>query len=241
MTTLLEAHNLTKHFPIRRGVFQRQVGAVRAVDGVSFDVKRGETLGLVGESGCGKSTTGRAILQLYKPTAGEVHFEGINLVTLKGEQLRQMRRKMQMIFQDPFTSLNPRMTLFDNVGEPLLVNGLRNRRTRMERVVELLHEGRPAVLEPLDDRELVRLWVDREPNAVQLRELAASPGKLSLQIGSDPARGSFVAFRRQRRDHVLDDMLQRVSAAGAKVLSFERVELSLQDIIDRVDDIASSP
>ncbi len=91
---LLRVDNLMMHFPIRRGVFQRQVGAVRAVDGVSFDVARGETLGLVGESGCGKSTTGRTILQLYKPTAGDVQFEGVNLVTLKGGQMRQMRRKM---------------------------------------------------------------------------------------------------------------------------------------------------
>src|SRR5512146_2182494 len=119
---LLHVDNLVKHFPIYRGVFQRQVGAVRAVDGVSFDVQRGETLGLVGESGCGKSTTGRTILQLYKPTAGEVSFEGVDLVKLKGEQLRQMRRKMQMIFQDPYASLNPRMTVGQLVGEPLMVH-----------------------------------------------------------------------------------------------------------------------
>src|SRR5215208_5521532 len=96
--TLLHVDDLKMHFPIYRGVFQRQVGAVRAVDGVSFDVKRGETLGLVGESGCGKSTTGRTILQLYKPTSGDDTFDGTNLVTQKGEQMRQMRRKMQMIF-----------------------------------------------------------------------------------------------------------------------------------------------
>ena len=112
--TLLHVDDLKMHFPIHRGVFQRQVGAVRAVDGVSFDVKRGETLGLVGESGCGKSTTGRTILQLYKPTGGSVIFEGTDLVNLKGEQMRQMRRRMQMIFQDPYASLNPRMS----VGSP---------------------------------------------------------------------------------------------------------------------------
>jgi len=109
--TLLHVEDLVMHFPIYRGVFQRQVGAVRAVDGISFDVKRGETLGLVGESGCGKSTTGRTILQLYKPTAGTVQFDGTDLITLKGEKMRQMRRKMQMIFQDPYASLNPRMTV----------------------------------------------------------------------------------------------------------------------------------
>ena len=137
-TTLLRVENLMMHFPIRRGVFQRQVGAVRAVDGVSFEVARGETLGLVGESGCGKSTTGRTILQLYKPTAGEVEFEGINLVTLKGEQLRQMRRKMQMIFQDPYASLNPRMTVGQLVGEPLMVHNVATGAEINERVLHLL-------------------------------------------------------------------------------------------------------
>jgi oligopeptide transport system ATP-binding protein len=111
---------------------------VRAVDGVSFDVKRGETLGLVGESGCGKSTTGRTILQLYKPTAGAVTFDGTNLVTLKGEQMRQMRRKMQMIFQDPYASLNPRMTVAQLVGEPLVVHSSATGAEITERVAHLL-------------------------------------------------------------------------------------------------------
>jgi oligopeptide transport system ATP-binding protein len=136
--TLLRVENLVMHFPIRRGVFQRQVGAVRAVDGVSFDVRRGETLGLVGESGCGKSTTGRTILQLYKPTGGEVEFDGVNLVTLKGEQMRQMRRKIQMIFQDPYASLNPRMTVGQLVGEPLAVHNVATGSEINERVQHLL-------------------------------------------------------------------------------------------------------
>jgi oligopeptide transport system ATP-binding protein len=136
--TLLHVDDLKMHFPIYRGVFQRQVGAVRAVDGVSFDVKRGETLGLVGESGCGKSTTGRTILQLYKPTAGKVSFEGTNLLTLKGEQMRKMRRKMQMIFQDPYASLNPRMTVAQLVGEPLMVHDVATGTEIKERVAHLL-------------------------------------------------------------------------------------------------------
>lgn len=136
--TLLQVDDLKMHFPIYRGVFQRQVGAVRAVDGVSFDVKRGETLGLVGESGCGKSTTGRTILQLYRPTSGTVTFDGTDLVHLKGEQMRQMRRKMQMIFQDPYASLNPRMTVAQLVGEPLMVHNVATGAEINQRVEHLL-------------------------------------------------------------------------------------------------------
>ena len=136
--TLLRVENLEMHFPIYRGVFQRKVGAVRAVDGVTFDIKRGETLGLVGESGCGKSTTGRTILQLYKPTNGNVHFEGSNLLKLKGEDMRHMRRKMQMIFQDPYASLNPRMTVGQLVGEPLMVHNIATATEIKERVDHLL-------------------------------------------------------------------------------------------------------
>jgi len=137
---LLHVENLKMYFPITKGIiFQRQVGAVKAVDGVSFDLYPGETLGLVGESGCGKSTTGRAILQLYRPTAGEVIFEGTDLTKIKGEQLRKMRRRMQMIFQDPYASLNPRMTVGSIVSEPLEVHGIgKNRKERQERVQELL-------------------------------------------------------------------------------------------------------
>ena len=136
---LLRVENLVKHFPITQGIImQKQVGAVHAVDGVSFDVRRGETLGLVGESGCGKSTTGRTILQLYKPTSGQVHFDGVDLVKLKGEDLRLMRRRMQMIFQDPYASLNPRMTLTDIIGEPLIVHNVAKGKELNERVEHLL-------------------------------------------------------------------------------------------------------
>lgn len=135
---LLRVDNLVKYFPILRGVFQRQVGAVHAVDGISFEIYKGETFGLVGESGCGKSTAGRTILQLYKPTAGNVYFEGINLTTLKSEEMRRLRRRMQMIFQDPYASLNPRMTVNEIIGEPLLVHGVIKRNELSERVAELL-------------------------------------------------------------------------------------------------------
>ena len=135
---IVTVDNLKMHFPIYRGVIRRRVGAVHAVDGVSFQVKKGETLGLVGESGCGKSTTGRTILQLYKPTAGKVYFKDTDLTSLRSEQMRLMRREMQMIFQDPYASLNPRMTVRDIVGEPLMSFGLASGKQIDERVAELL-------------------------------------------------------------------------------------------------------
>jgi len=137
--TLLRIEDLVMHFPIKRGVFQRTVGYVHAVDGISFEIKKGETMGLVGESGCGKSTTGRAILQLYKPTSGHVYFGETDLTQTKGEELRRMRRQMQMIFQDPYASLNPRMTVEEIVGEPLLVHQVASRSEIKARVKDLLH------------------------------------------------------------------------------------------------------
>ncbi|HEX9438104.1 MAG TPA: dipeptide ABC transporter ATP-binding protein [Roseiflexaceae bacterium] len=136
---LIEVRDLKMYFPVTKGIiFQRQVGAVKAVDGISFTIKQGETLGLVGESGCGKSTTGRAILQLHRPTAGAVLFQGTDLTKLHGEAMRRMRRKVQMIFQDPYASLNPRMTVGDIVGEPIKVHNLRQGKAVRDRVQELL-------------------------------------------------------------------------------------------------------
>ena len=136
---LIQVKDLEMHFPVTRGIiFQRRVGTVKAVDGLSFSIKRGETLGLVGESGCGKSTTGRAIIQLYRPTAGEVRFQGTDLTKIRGDELRKMRRQVQMIFQDPYASLNPRMTIGDTIGEPIRVHKLRQGKAVRERVEELL-------------------------------------------------------------------------------------------------------
>ena len=137
---LVNVQDLKMYFPVTAGlIFQRKIADVKAVDGVSFSVKKGETLGLVGESGCGKSTTGRALLQLYKPTAGSVNFDGIELTKLTGNALRHMRRKMQMIFQDPYASLNPRMSIGAIIGEPLAIHGLaKGGRARKERIQDLM-------------------------------------------------------------------------------------------------------
>ncbi|HWJ24849.1 MAG TPA: ATP-binding cassette domain-containing protein, partial [Gemmatimonadaceae bacterium] len=123
-TPLLSVRDLTKHFPIKHGLFGRTAGAVRAVDGVSFDVAAGETLGVVGESGCGKTTTGRCILRLIEPTAGEVRFDGADVRALGAGDLRRLRRQMQIVFQDPFSSLNPRMTVGAIVREGLTIHRL---------------------------------------------------------------------------------------------------------------------
>lgn len=136
---LLKVENLYKHFPIKKGIiFSKQTGAVHAVDGISFNIYNGETLGLVGESGCGKSTTGRAILQLYRPTSGSVIFEGDDLTKLKGENLRRKRRDLQMIFQDPYASLNPRMTVGQIIGEPMEIHGTYKGAAQTKRVQDLL-------------------------------------------------------------------------------------------------------
>jgi oligopeptide transport system ATP-binding protein len=136
---LLRVRHLKKYFPIRGGLFSREVARVHAVDDVSFDIRPGETLGLVGESGCGKSTTGRTILRLIEPTAGEVWFQEQNVTALDKRALRQIRKEMQIIFQDPYASLNPRMTVRSIIGEALVIHKLaRGRREREERVVQLL-------------------------------------------------------------------------------------------------------
>jgi oligopeptide transport system ATP-binding protein len=137
--SLLRVENLVKHFPIEKGILvRRQVGAVRAVDGITFEIRHGETFGLVGESGCGKSTTGRTILRLYHPTDGKVIFNDIDVTTLPESDMRRFRPHMQMIFQDPYASLNPRMSVREIIGEPLLLHFSMKTEERAERVAELL-------------------------------------------------------------------------------------------------------
>jgi oligopeptide/dipeptide ABC transporter ATP-binding protein len=135
---LLEARDLVKHFPIRGGVFMKQTGSVKAVDRVSLAILEGETVGLVGESGCGKTTFGRTILRLEEPTSGEVLFQGRDILACSKTEIQTLRREMQIIFQDPFSSLNPRKTVSQIIGEPLRVHGLKSRRQRDEHVLELL-------------------------------------------------------------------------------------------------------
>ena len=137
---LLEVKNLVKHFPVRGGVFSRVRAHVRAVDGISFDIEEGETLGLVGESGCGKSTAGRSILRLLEPTSGEVKFRGQDIIGLEREKMRLLRREMQIIFQDPYASLNPRMTVGSIVGEPLTIHKIAKGKERNDQVAGILEK-----------------------------------------------------------------------------------------------------
>jgi len=135
---LLKVTNLVKYYPIRGGVFMKEIASVKAVDDVSLSIRRGETLGLVGESGCGKSTLGRTILKLEEPTSGKIFFENQEIQNGEPEKMRLLRKKMQIIFQDPFSSLNPRKSIFQIVGEPLLIYGMRNRKEREQEVAEIL-------------------------------------------------------------------------------------------------------
>ncbi len=201
--SLLEVRDLRKYFPIRKGLLRRVVGQVRAVDGVSFTIRKGETLALVGESGCGKTTVSRCILRALMPTAGRIAFNIggriVDLATLKRRALRPLRRHMQMVFQDPYSSLNPRMVVGDIIGEPLLINGMTDRAERRRRVIELM--------------ELVQLpaaYLNRFPHAFSggqrqrigiARALALNP---ELIVADEPVSALDVSVQAQILNLMLD-------------------------------------
>jgi peptide/nickel transport system ATP-binding protein len=204
MTRVLDVRSLRKHFPIRQGLLGRTVGHVKAVDDVSFAIEGGETLSLVGESGCGKTTTSRCILRAIKPTGGEIRFRteagaDVDVASLDARQLRPLRRQMQMIFQDPFSSLNPRMTIAEIIGEPLLVNGVSSAAERTRRVTELL-----------DLVQLPSAYLNRFPHAFSggqrqrigiARALALNP---TLVVADEPVSALDVSVQAQIVNLMLD-------------------------------------
>lgn len=201
---LLQVRELTKYFPIRKGILRREVAQVRSVDGVTFHINRGETFSLVGESGCGKTTTARCILRALTPTSGQILFrtgdgEVVDVASVPRSELKPLRRQMQMIFQDPFSSLNPRMTLLDIIGEPLLVNGMQDTQKRTERVAELL---RRVGLRPEYMRRFPHAFSGGQRQRIGIaRALALHP---SLIVADEPVSALDVSVQAQILNLLLD-------------------------------------
>ncbi|NDA46208.1 MAG: dipeptide ABC transporter ATP-binding protein [Alphaproteobacteria bacterium] len=224
-TALLNVENLAVHFPIGDGLFRRASGSVKAVDGVSFSLNEGETLGLVGESGCGKSTLGNAILRLVDATAGKILFKGEDLSTLKSERLRQARFHMQMIFQDPYASLNPRMLVGDSIGEPLLVHGLLQGEELRARVISLFERvglGREHI-----DRYPHQFSGGQRQRLVIARALALSP---SLIVCDEPVSALDVSVRSQ----ILNLLVELQRSMGLAYLLISHDLSVVRHISDRV-------
>ena len=201
---LLDVRGLVKYFPIKRGFFRRTVGTVKAVDDISFDIMAGETLSLVGESGCGKSTTARSIIRAYEPTAGEIIFdtgdgETVDLAQLSMIEMRPIRRQMQMIFQDPFASLNPRMNIYEIISEPLLVHGIGSSEEREDRVAELLRVVR---LRPEYMRRYPHAFSGGQRQRIGIaRALALNP---QLILADEPVSGLDVSVQAQVINLMMD-------------------------------------
>ena len=224
---MLDVQDLRMYFPITAGIlFQRSVAVIKAVDNINFFVRQGETLGLVGESGCGKTTTGRCILQLYRPTSGSIHFQGQDLCKLRNKNLRPMRRQMQMIFQDPYSSLNPRMTAGSIIGEPLIVHGLAKSRSLYKQRVEEL----------LDVVGLNRYMADRFPHEFSggqrqrigvARALAVNP---KLIVADEPVSALDVSIQAQ-----IINLLEQLQEDYSLTYLFVAHDLSVvRHISDRV-------
>ncbi|HEX7221852.1 MAG TPA: ABC transporter ATP-binding protein [Candidatus Limnocylindrales bacterium] len=224
--TLVEVEDLKVWFPISEGiVVERHIGDVRAVDGVSFQLTRGETLGLVGESGCGKSTTGRALIRLIEPTSGTVRFDGTDLATLNGGDLRRGRRRMQMIFQDPYSSLNPRMTAGGIIGEPLDIHGIGSRRDRRERVRELL--GTVGLNPDFADRYPHEFSGGQRQRIGVARSLAVNP---DLIVADEPISALDVSIQAQ-----IINLLERLQGEFDLTYLFIAHDLSVvRHISDRI-------
>ncbi len=223
---LIRVEDLKVHFPVRQGlIWQRQVGWVKAVDGLSFTIQSGETLGLVGESGCGKSTTGRAILQMERPTAGKIYFEDTDLTDLQGETLRRQRQRMQMIFQDPYASLNPRMTVGNLVGEPMVVHQLAQGKAKRDRIHQLLEM---VGLKPQYYHRYPHEFSGGQRQRIVIaRALAANPDFI---IGDEPIAALDVSIQAQ-----VINLLQTLQAELGLTYLFIAHDLSVvRHIADRV-------